>query len=68
MTQKPEKSEHPKKPAHNAEQVLDPEAELAKLESEIGKVGQDYSGEEIGDWEFDELEREFKTADSAPSK
>lgn len=45
--------------------VLDAAAELAKLESEFGKVNQDYTSEEIGDWEFDELERELISGDSA---
>ncbi|XAR56133.1 hypothetical protein NMG60_11036484 [Bertholletia excelsa] len=37
-----------------------PEAEPAKLESELGNVSEDYSTEEVGDWEFDELERELQ--------
>ncbi|KAH9609692.1 hypothetical protein KSS87_021124 [Heliosperma pusillum] len=41
------------------EQVLDHEAELAKLESEFGNLGHNYTSEEIGGWEFDELEKEL---------
>lgn len=67
-TPKAEIDEQPKSPAIKTEQVLDTEAELAKLESEFGKVGRDYSAEEIGDWEFDELERELRAGDSATSK
>lgn len=69
-TKKAETHKHPKSPAAKSEQVLDPEAELAKLESEFGSVSQDYSGEEIGDWEFDELERELRSGDTdaAPNK
>uniref|UniRef100_A0A5B7CAL5 Uncharacterized protein n=1 Tax=Davidia involucrata TaxID=16924 RepID=A0A5B7CAL5_DAVIN len=67
-TPKVQKDDHPESPAAKAEQVLDPEAELAKLESEFGKVGRDYTAEEIGDWEFDELERELRSGDSATSK
>ncbi|GAB4854872.1 hypothetical protein Ancab_023458 [Ancistrocladus abbreviatus] len=59
------KEEHLKSSTVNVDQVLDPEAELAKLESEFGKVSQDYTSEEIGDWEFDELERELKSGESA---
>ncbi|XP_076887878.1 uncharacterized protein LOC143538148 [Bidens hawaiensis] len=40
-------------------QGLDPEGELVKLESEFGKVNSEYMEDEIGDWEFDELEKEL---------
>ncbi|XP_009776887.1 uncharacterized protein [Nicotiana sylvestris] len=40
------------------------EAELAKLESESENINQDYSAEEIGGWEFDELEKELNLGDS----
>ncbi|CAJ2631073.1 unnamed protein product [Trifolium pratense] len=57
---KTETNEQSKSPSVKSDQALDHEAELAKLESEFGKVStQDYSTDEIGDWEFDELEREF---------
>ncbi|KAL7215146.1 hypothetical protein ACSBR1_027333 [Camellia fascicularis] len=62
------KDKRPKSPKVEAEQGLDTEAELAKLESEFGKVSQDYSTEEVGDWEFDELERELRSGDSAATK
>jgi hypothetical protein len=67
-TPKSQIDEQLKSPAIKAEQVLDTEAELAKLESEFGKVDRDYSTEEVGDWEFDELERELRAGDSATSK
>ncbi|KAM3309007.1 coiled-coil domain-containing protein 18 isoform X1 [Capsicum chacoense] len=55
-------------PSAKTDEVLDPEAELAKLESEFGKINRNYSVEEIGDWEFDELEKELKSVDSAMSE
>ncbi|MED6168451.1 hypothetical protein PIB30_011617 [Stylosanthes scabra] len=58
---KTETDKRSKSPSAKGDEIFDHEAELAKLESEFGKVGQDYSGEEIGDWEFDELERELSS-------
>nr|XP_016456532.1 PREDICTED: uncharacterized protein LOC107780496 [Nicotiana tabacum] len=54
--------EEKKAAATKAEQVS--EAELAKLESKSENINQDYSAEEIGGWEFDELEKELNTGDS----
>ncbi|KDP46101.1 hypothetical protein JCGZ_06612 [Jatropha curcas] len=66
-TPKSETDGQPKAPSVEEQLVLDPAAELAKLESEFGKDARDYSTEEIGDWEFDELERELKSGDTATS-
>lgn len=60
--------QHPESGAVKVEKVLNPEDELAKLESEFGKVGHDYSTDEIGEWEFDELERELRSGDSSTTK
>ncbi|KAH6827243.1 structural maintenance of chromosomes protein [Perilla frutescens var. hirtella] len=59
------KDDRPQRTPPKSEQMLDPEAELAKLESEFGNVNQEYSTEEIGEWEFDELEKELRSGDSS---
>ncbi|KAK8943133.1 hypothetical protein KSP39_PZI008903 [Platanthera zijinensis] len=43
------------------EQQHDPESELAKFEKEFGDVGEIFSSEEVGGWEFDELEEELRS-------
>lgn len=62
---KSKKNKHPDSPSTKSEQVLDTEAELAKLESEFGKFN---TADEIGDWEFDELERELRSGETTSSK
>lgn len=61
-TQKPEMGNPPKAPVTTAgsSQEFNPEAELAELESEFGKVARDYSADEVDGWEFDELEKELQ--------
>ncbi|VVA97001.1 unnamed protein product [Arabis nemorensis] len=63
MTQKLELSNPPVAPpttAAGSSQEFNPEAELAELESEFGKVVRDYSADEVDGWEFDELEKELQ--------
>jgi hypothetical protein len=62
QTQKPELSNSPQapNPAAGSSQEFNPEAELAELESEFGKVARDYSADEVDGWEFDELEKELQ--------
>lgn len=68
VAQKAETVQHPESGAVKVEKVLNPEDELAKLESEFGNVGHDYSTDEVGEWEFDELERELRSGDSSTTK
>ncbi|KAJ6820142.1 uncharacterized protein M6B38_399545 [Iris pallida] len=51
----------PKSDSVTTERQMDPESELAELEQEFGKANRDYSTEEIGGWEFDELEQELRS-------
>ncbi|KAL1188921.1 hypothetical protein V5N11_029028 [Cardamine amara subsp. amara] len=62
LTQKPELSNPPEAPNTTAgsSQEFNPEAELAELETEFGKVTRDYSADEVDGWEFDELEKELQ--------
>ncbi|KAL6987518.1 hypothetical protein U1Q18_013262 [Sarracenia purpurea var. burkii] len=43
----------------------DPGAEVLKVKVESEKDGEENSAEEIGGWEFDELEKEFQSSDSS---
>ncbi|KAK4279930.1 hypothetical protein QN277_011626 [Acacia crassicarpa] len=59
--------EEPKSAAATRADQLPPnhEAESIELESESGKLDQDLSTEEVGGWDFDDLEKELLDADSA---
>lgn len=58
---KPKATEPPKSGSVTPERPMDTESELAKLEQEFGEVNRDYSTDEIGRWEFDELEQELRS-------
>lgn len=63
---KTEKDEEPKSVAARADKLQqNHEAESFELESESEKLDQDLSAEEVGGWDFDELEKELEDADSA---
>lgn len=47
---------------------VDTESELAKLEEEFREGNIDYTSEEVGGWEFDELEQELKSSNSEVNK
>jgi len=52
----------PKSAPGTAKQQLDTESELAKLEQAFGEASRDYTTDEIGGWEFDELEQELRSS------
>lgn len=47
---------------------VDAESELAKLEEEFGEGDRDYTSEEVGGWEFDELEQELRSSNAEENK
>lgn len=54
-------NESPKSTPLAGEQQHNPESEFAKFELEFGDVGGIFSSEEVGGWEFDELEEELRS-------
>ncbi|XP_010520157.1 PREDICTED: uncharacterized protein LOC104799368 [Tarenaya hassleriana] len=65
-TEKPQKPEPSNPSPAGSSHEFNPEAELAKLESEFGNVGHDYSADvEVDGWEFDELEKELQSGNPA---
>lgn len=65
---KPRATKSPKSKSGATEQPADTESELAKLEQEFGESGRDYTSEEVGGWEFDELEQELRSSLSEGNK
>ncbi|XP_020273369.1 uncharacterized protein LOC109848332 [Asparagus officinalis] len=55
------KSRAANSPKSTTDRPVDTESELANFELEFGEPGRDYSNEEIGGWEFDELEQELRS-------
>ncbi|CAH9065411.1 unnamed protein product [Cuscuta europaea] len=59
--------------APKSEEIRDHNVELAELEAELGQVNRESHSneqlaEEVGDWEFEELERELRNEESAAHK
>lgn len=52
-------SNPPEEPSTTAgsSQEFNPEAELAELGTDVGKVAHDYPADEVDGWQFDELEK-----------
>lgn len=65
---RPTATKSPKSKPGATEQLADTETELAKLEQEFGESSRDYTSEEIGGWEFDELEQELRSSLSEGNK